>query len=305
MLREAIRQGYRVKAVVRNANQIPQLDSHANVQYELVKNLQDPSAYEGLLHDVEYIIHIASPLPHESKDFHKTLIEPAVENVKTILKAAQKAPSVKRFVYSSSVAALSNDLGNERLNTDSWRKVDTEKTSWSDVMSAYFDSKAISDQLVWEWRRTRDCKFDIVAIYPATVFGPVLSQEKGRPLDPHSTPGWLWSSIHRDLTPPFSKFPATAVHIDDVSFGHVAALRMEKVEGDQRIIQAQPSTWEAYLSVAKKHFPDGPWKAAPIIETIVDDVDGSSYEKAFGRPYTSLEDAVVQVIEAQQALGMC
>ncbi|QQK40279.1 NAD-dependent epimerase/dehydratase [Penicillium digitatum] len=64
----------------------------------------DEVAFDCKLNDVDFVLHLASPLPH-GKD-KQTYFPPAVKGATALLKAAAKVPTIKKVVVASSIAAL-------------------------------------------------------------------------------------------------------------------------------------------------------------------------------------------------------
>lgn len=103
----ALRAGYRLRICLRKqSKKIEDLFSEYNrqVEYVIVPDITDESAFSGKLDGVDYVLHLASPLPHgTNKD---TYFAPAVNGTTSILKEAARVPSIKKVVVTSSIAAL-------------------------------------------------------------------------------------------------------------------------------------------------------------------------------------------------------
>lgn len=111
---DALKAGHRLRINVRREAQIQQLSTRfspaatAPSQLEFVVNpdLSDSDAIRKSLDDVDYIFHIASPMPGSGEDFKTDYLRPAVKSTEAILEAADLTPSVKRVVITSSLLAL-------------------------------------------------------------------------------------------------------------------------------------------------------------------------------------------------------
>lgn len=87
------------------------------------------------------IIHVASPLSYDVKDFEKELIRPAIAGVKAIMHAAAEAKTVQRVVLTSSFASvldLSRGPGPGFTYTGAdWNPLTYEEATKADAVVAY------------------------------------------------------------------------------------------------------------------------------------------------------------------------
>jgi nucleoside-diphosphate-sugar epimerase len=103
----ALKAGYRLRICVRKpSQQLENLLSEYSDQIEfvIVPDLTDEAAFEGKLDGVDYVLHLASPLPHGTNK--ETYFGPAVKGTTAVLKAAAKVPSINKVVITSSAAAF-------------------------------------------------------------------------------------------------------------------------------------------------------------------------------------------------------
>ncbi|PVH90794.1 NAD(P)-binding protein [Periconia macrospinosa] len=103
--------GYKVRLSVRKESQIEGLkklfSKHINdVDFVVIPDLSISSAFDSALKDVEYVFHIASPMPGKGNDFKKEYLNPAVQGTTAVLDAAKKVSTIKRVVIVSSMLAL-------------------------------------------------------------------------------------------------------------------------------------------------------------------------------------------------------
>lgn len=103
----ALKAGYNIKLSVRRAAQIESLrqalDAFAkNVEFVVVPDYTSSNAFDDALKNVDYVIHVASPLAKPNED----LLTPAVKGTTSILESASRTPSVKKVVITASVASL-------------------------------------------------------------------------------------------------------------------------------------------------------------------------------------------------------
>jgi nucleoside-diphosphate-sugar epimerase len=109
----ALKAGYRHRISVRKPEQIAKLKKlyaaySAKVEFVVVPDFGIQSAFDDVLHGVQFIYHVASPMvgKGESDDLQNGYIDPAVMGTISILEAAAKSPDVQRVVITSSVFAM-------------------------------------------------------------------------------------------------------------------------------------------------------------------------------------------------------
>jgi nucleoside-diphosphate-sugar epimerase len=103
----ALRAGYNVKLSVRREQQIDGLrkafSSYPSaLDFCVVPDYTTPEAFGTALQGVDYVIHVASPLPNGDED----LLTPAVKGTTSILEAALKVKEIRKVVVTASVASL-------------------------------------------------------------------------------------------------------------------------------------------------------------------------------------------------------
>jgi nucleoside-diphosphate-sugar epimerase len=148
-----------VQAVVRTEakakkvqKDFPGIDS-SKLGFSIVPDITAPGAFDQCLHDaqpLDAIIHTASPFNFTEAKTVSEFIEPAVQGTKQVLEsAARHAPGLKRFVITSSFAAIGNPLdlqGDGRLySSDVWNPI-TEKEVGNDLMLSYWASKTFAER---------------------------------------------------------------------------------------------------------------------------------------------------------------
>lgn len=104
---EALKAGYRLRVCLRKPSDHLQtlLSQYSKqIEYVIIPDLTDEAAFSGKLDGVEFVLHLASPLPHGTDK--ETYFTPAVKGTTALLKAAAKVPSIKKIVITSSSAAL-------------------------------------------------------------------------------------------------------------------------------------------------------------------------------------------------------
>ncbi|KAG5517534.1 hypothetical protein RHGRI_038064 [Rhododendron griersonianum] len=118
------------------------------------------------------VFHTASPFYHDVKDPQVELIDPALKGTLNVLGSCAKAPSIKRVVLTSSIAAVAYN-GRPRtpevVVDESWfsdPEVCKQNKMW------YVLSKTLAEDAAWKFVKEKG--IDMVAINPAMVIGPLL-----------------------------------------------------------------------------------------------------------------------------------
>ena len=104
---EALNAGYNLRICLRRpSRKVENLLSeyHHQIEYVIVPDFTEDSAFRGKLDDAAYILHVASPVP--SSVDKQTYLNPAVKGTMAILREATMVKTIKKIVITSSDAAL-------------------------------------------------------------------------------------------------------------------------------------------------------------------------------------------------------
>lgn len=189
VVKEFLQRGYKVRGTVRDLNKYAWLvqdlfktdADKSNFESVQVPDLAAPHAFDEAVKGVSAIVHIATigfdPNPNN-------VIPKVVAGTKSLLEAATKEPSVKQFVYTSSVAAMiSPQLGDTaRLTANTWNNEAVEQ-AWAPppyepirAFTVYAASKTQAEKAVWEFANEKHPHFTINSVVPATIMGECLSK---------------------------------------------------------------------------------------------------------------------------------
>ncbi len=183
LVKKLLEDGQTVHAPIRNPDnkdKTRHLDELAAKSQGSIKyfkaDLLDEGSYAEAMEGCELVFHTASPYILDVKDPQKELIEPALEGTRNVLKQANKTPSVKRVVVTSSCAAIYTDAKETqqapggRLTEEVWN------TTASLDYQPYSYSKTLAEREAWKIAEAQD-KWDLVVINPCGVFGPALNAQ--------------------------------------------------------------------------------------------------------------------------------
>ncbi len=119
-----------------------------------------------------HVAHLASPLPSGVPKDANELIVPARDGALRALRAA-KAAGVRRFVMTSSVAAIAYGRGRgvHHFTEADWTLLDRPG------ITAYVQSKTIAERAARDWVAQEGGGLEFCSINPSVVLGPVWSRD--------------------------------------------------------------------------------------------------------------------------------
>ncbi len=119
-----------------------------------------------------HVAHVASPLPAGMPKDANELIVPARDGALRALRAA-KAAGVKRFVMTSSVAAIAygRGRGTHHFTEADWTQLDKPG------LTPYVQSKTVAESAARDWVAKEGGGIEFCTINPSVVLGPVWSAD--------------------------------------------------------------------------------------------------------------------------------
>lgn len=211
-------------------------------------DLLDPAAFDHPMADCSLVFHTASPLiVRDVEDPRRDLIEPATAGTRNVLEAANRAPSVRRVVLTSSITAIYGDAADlEQLDGDHFDESHWNATSNEDHQP-YSYSKTLSERLAWEIAK-KQSRWDLVAVNPGLVLGPGLS--------PHTKAEGVLMML--DFGNGYYRFGApelefAIVDVRDVAEGHLRAGLTPEASG-RHILVSDSMTLVEMGKVLRGHF---------------------------------------------------
>lgn len=106
-----LKAGYRVRLSIRKAEQeIGIKKRHAgflkDVETTVIPDLTKSESFANALDGVDFVLHVASPMPGKAEDFVQEYQKPAVDGTLALLEAALKFKQIQKVVVVSSILAL-------------------------------------------------------------------------------------------------------------------------------------------------------------------------------------------------------
>ena len=145
-----IKRGFSVKTSLRDMNRKSEvLNSISRVvncdnkiefcELDLLKD----HGWDDAINGCDYVLHLASPVFFGIPKNPDTLIKPALEGIQRCLKASVNH-NVKRFVMTSSFAAIGSGSNKITFNDNDWTDLENEK-------HAYNISKTKAEKFLWDY----------------------------------------------------------------------------------------------------------------------------------------------------------
>lgn len=260
--RALLERGFTVRACVRdpsNAAKTAHLSALAEglpgtlsfAQGNLLENGSYDAAFDGVTH----VIHTAAAVMLAAKNPQVNIVDPSIKGTQNVLDSARAAGSVKRFVQTSSVAAVVQSPEKGRVYSEAdWNTTATVKTD------PYGLAKAKAEQLAQRFGDEHG--LNPVFINPALVIGPVYTKAHVK-----ASP-----SVVRDLA--CGSFPACPqmhfglVDVRDVAQAHVEAALRAEVTG-RHILSAESWWMQDMAKALKTMWPDRKIKTGKLPNVVL------------------------------------
>ena len=186
-------------------------------------DLASDAGWDEAMAGCDFVAHLASPLPHGVPKHADELIAPARDGALRALHAA-KAAGVKRFVMTSSVAAISYGRGRgvHHFTEADWTLLDKPG------LTPYIQSKTIAERAARDWVAKEGAGIEFCTINPSVVLGPVWSADYSASV----------TIVKRLLDGSLGACPDIGfgvVDVRDVADLHVRALRAPGMAGERFI----------------------------------------------------------------------
>jgi len=227
VLRELLKKGHKVKALVRQSSV---LDNLKNLDVEIVYgDLKDRDSLKKSLKDCKYLFHVAAdyrlwvPRPEE-------IYQNNVTGTENLMEEALNS-QIEKVVYTSSVAVLGKPINGDIAN---------EKTpvSVSKMIGHYKKSKFLAEEKVKELYKTK--KLPVIIVNPAAPVGP-------RDIKPTPTGKMILDAAMKKI-PAYLDTGLNIVHVEDVAKGHIQAFNKGKL-GERYILGGENLTLKEMLEM--------------------------------------------------------
>ena len=193
MVRELVLHGYQVRACVRDANSwrgqdcVNYLSRLPNVDIVDGCDLFTPGSYDDAFKGCSGVFQVAAVLgnsadgksqPLGSGDVSQDVYDGGMVGTQNVTNAINASGSVKRLLYTSSMAAVSGaraatvPKGYEWTETD-WASDGVDPERWNHPRNAYAKSKVDTEHFIND-AADASRKWDAITMTPAMICGPIL-----------------------------------------------------------------------------------------------------------------------------------
>ena len=175
---------------------------------------------------MDFVQHIASPIPARLPRDHDELIVPARDGALRVLKAV-KAAGVKRVVMTSSMAAIAYGWGDKRpalLTEEHWSDPDNLADN-----TAYTRSKTIAERAAWDYVNGEGKGLELATINPSAVLGPVMSGDFSASVE-------ILTQLLSGKLPGTPRVGFGIVDVRDVAAAHVLAMTNPAAAGERFLV---------------------------------------------------------------------
>jgi nucleoside-diphosphate-sugar epimerase len=209
--RQFLALGYRVRGTARDLERCKWLvedvfrkeTADGTFELAIVPNISKVDAFKDALKGVSAVIHVATPFQNFDPDPH-AVIPPTIDATVNLLKNAAEVPSLKSFVYTSSIVAAVLPTPDEPfvVNRDSWNEAAIQ-LAWAPplgvpekAMYTYQASKAEAEKAFFKFIKDEKPSWRGNSVLPTLTLGPMASNEQSG-----TTNQWLWQMWSGDATP--------------------------------------------------------------------------------------------------------
>jgi dihydroflavonol-4-reductase len=194
-------------------------------------DLSSDAGWADAVRGMDYVLHVASPLPTTTPRNDDELVVPARDGTLRVLRAARDA-GVKRVVVTSSTAAICYGRGSREVpyTEEDW----TDPTNLADT-SAYVRSKTLAERAAWAFCEREGGVMQLATVNPGAVLGPVLGPDFSASIE-------LVRKLMDGSIPGCPRIGFTVVDPRDLADLHVRAMTSSAAAG-QRFLGVSEFYW--------------------------------------------------------------
>ena len=231
IIRQLISEGWTVHTSIRNLAKESQVRETLQVDNAKLRffaaDLTSDAGWAEAMAGCSHVAHVASPLPSNAPSSADELITPARDGALRALRAA-KVAGVKRFVMTSSVAAIAygHGKGHHHFTEADWTNLNSPDAY------AYVQSKTIAERAARDWVASDGGDMEFVTVNPSLVLGPQFSSDFSTSLE-------AIKKLLEGSLPGVPNFGFSVVDVRDVADLHIRCLTAPDMAGE-RFIAAGP-----------------------------------------------------------------
>ncbi|KAK3291055.1 uncharacterized protein B0H64DRAFT_451721 [Chaetomium fimeti] len=264
---QLLSEGYLVTGTTRDISKLSWLQTLFDGKYGegkfgivQVHDIANSGAIDHLFHGISGIVHAASDMTMDP-DPNK-VITPMVAGTLSLLNAAAKQSSVKRFVLTSSCAAAATAKPGvaQAIDTNTWND-EVSREAWAPPpygpersFAVYAASKMEMEREAWKWHAEHKPQFVLNTVLPSMNFGKSLDPvNQGHPSTSFMVQAVFQGNATNDVC--LTNAPDFFVDVQDNARLHIAALIHPGVQGERIFAYAQPYTWRGIQDAIRGLYP--------------------------------------------------
>lgn len=183
ILEKLIEGGYQVNVVLRSfakskafyEEKYSKSVSAGDLTFTEIPDLATPGTFDEPLSKAYAFIHVATPIGYS--DFENTVFKPAKAITENILSAATKSTTLKRIVFTGSVAAAAKFpdvlFAGKTISNKDFNDITFEQ-ALEDPFNSYQYSKTKAEQQVWKFIEEEKPKFDVIFHLAPAITGRTI-----------------------------------------------------------------------------------------------------------------------------------
>ncbi|KAF5000803.1 hypothetical protein FGRMN_1410 [Fusarium graminum] len=309
---EFLKRGFKVRGTVRDLESSQWLlnDHLASPHAKrgglelIVADTSKPDDYDKAVQGMTAVVHVA--IVSDLVADPNIAIPATVESALSVCRSAAKAPSVKRFVFTSTFWAnnFPTPGTNETITDNTWNDA-AVKAAWAPppyeadrILPVYFAAKAEAEKSIWKFVKEEKLPWVVNSVSPCVILGDIRDGKHLRSVPPQLVEQLYLGNTARLQTPALYYS-----HVTDVAAIHVAAVLDEEVR-DQRIkVLAASFTWNDLLAILRKAYPNREFvddfiSGEPkLTYHIENDIAPGLVKKWTGRDWISLETTLLETVD--------
>lgn len=234
---QLLEQGYLVRTTVRSLQREESVRSvltdagmvNGDDLSFVAADLIDDAGWAAAVADMDFVLHVASPVQPGHVEDEDKLITTAREGTLRVLRAARDA-GVKRVVLTSAFHAVGwgHPHDDHVFTEDDWTVID------GPGVDAYGVSKTLAERAAWDFIDSDDTTMELVTTLPVAVMGPVMGHDV-------SGSNHVIQRILNGEMPGYPNIFLPIVDVRDVAAAHVLAMATEEAAGQRFLISNGPA----------------------------------------------------------------
>jgi nucleoside-diphosphate-sugar epimerase len=238
----------------------------------------------------------------------KELLDPAIIGTTGLLSSiARLAPSVKRVVFVSSIAALidasKGDWPEHTYTALDWNPITLEEaldnSSW---VPGYRGSKTFAERAAWTFMDRERPDFTLTTLTPPGIFGPMVKYP-GYPLDTINASNGIFARLLDGTVFPSPLY--AWIDVKDAAIAHVMAIEDEQFANERIFLTSSEQfcikdildiLWEDFPELRDRLPAKESWHVAEYPEGGVYKVDAARAKTLIGKEFTPLRSTVLETV---------